>query len=788
MPVQPTYPGVYIEEIPSGVRTITGVATSIAVFIGRTTRGPIGKPIRCLSYTDFLRTFSTDTSFSDLPCNVKLFFDNGGSQCYVMRIANNATAASVTLEAPNEHTEVLILRGKDAGVIGKKIRAAITYNGAQPESTFNIELFRWETNNAGQLVQQNQELWRNLSMDPRSPRYAPTFLTQNSQLVDAIPPDPLPPPAGPGYSQSGRPVTYQNADEFRTAWNHIITPTANRFQISVAGDPYVEVNLGTIDLNGDNDLNVLQGNLKSTLERKIKAAFPMERSVEVSLIQVPSIAENQSTQLLRIASDDGDVIILPATTNDLAVPLMLGTDQGGLEVGRYASLRPAPTGITFSNLTHYIDFAGVRQNAFNTIIIDGTRIDLQNRLQTARDPNNEQMFNDDQPPARSRNGGNDGVRQKWGFIQQAINDYANGHPDFHWRAELWGSRLALIPTSGEDRTIGTIGTEANDISPDFTNNVRYYSFGDEVVGYQGPGRTPASDGVVPRLSDYRDAFEVIRKEVDLFNLLVLPADVEYSTQMKTYLYAQASIFCQERRAFLLMDAPAEWQDVQTATNGISSLRIGLVKDHSAIFYPRVFVNKDGLKVPVGASGAIAGLMGRIDSSRGVWKAPAGIEADLRGIIGLEKKVSDQENGVLNQRAINTLRVFPSGIVNWGARTMDGDDDLGSEWKYIPVRRLALYIEESLYRSTQWVVFEPNDELLWAQIRLNVGSFMQNLFRQGAFQGKTPREAYLVKCDKETTTQNDIDLGIVNILVGFAPLKPAEFVFIQIQQLAAQTAV
>jgi uncharacterized protein len=102
-----------------------------------------------------------------------------------------------------------------------------------------------------------------------------------------------------------------------------------------------------------------------------------------------------------------------------------------------------------------------------------------------------------------------------------------------------------------------------------------------------------------------------------------------------------------------------------------------------------------------------------------------------------------------------------------------------------VRRVALFLEESLYRGTQWVVFEPNDEPLWAQIRLNVGAFMNDLFRKGAFQGKTPTEAYFVKCDKETTTQNDIDQGIVNILVGFAPLKPAEFVIIQIQQMAGQ---
>jgi hypothetical protein len=147
------------------------------------------------------------------------------------------------------------------------------------------------------------------------------------------------------------------------------------------------------------------------------------------------------------------------------------------------------------------------------------------------------------------------------------------------------------------------------------------------------------------------------------------------------------------------------------------------------------------------------------------------------------KLTDLENGVLNKLGVNCARSFVSGFVNWGARTMDGADDLGSEWKYIPIRRLALFIEESLYRGTQWVVFEPNDEPLWARVRLNVGAFMNGLFRQGAFQGSTPGQAFYVKCDAETTTQADRNLGIVNIEVGFAPLKPAEFVVIKIQQIA-----
>jgi uncharacterized protein len=183
---------------------------------------------------------------------------------------------------------------------------------------------------------------------------------------------------------------------------------------------------------------------------------------------------------------------------------------------------------------------------------------------------------------------------------------------------------------------------------------------------------------------------------------------------------------------------------------------------------------------------MAGLYARTDSARGVWKAPAGMEASLANVQKLDYKLSDPENGALNPLAINCLRTFTGyGNVAWGARTLYGEDQRGSEWKYVPIRRLALYLEESLYRGTKWVVFEPNDEPLWAQIRLNIGAFMHSLFRQGAFQGKSPRDAYLVKCDAETTTQDDRNRGMVNILVGFAPLKPAEFVIIKIQQMAGQ---
>jgi phage tail sheath protein FI len=212
-------------------------------------------------------------------------------------------------------------------------------------------------------------------------------------------------------------------------------------------------------------------------------------------------------------------------------------------------------------------------------------------------------------------------------------------------------------------------------------------------------------------------------------------------------------------------------------------------DYGAVYYPWIKVAdplKGGKLRSCAPCGTIAGLYARTDSTRGVWKAPAGTDATLSGVQEVECALTDMENGTLNPLGVNCIRVFPVfGSVAWGARTLRGADQMASEYKYIPVRRLALYIEESLYRGTKWVVFEPNDEPLWSQIRLNIGAFMHSLFRQGAFQGKTPREAYFVKCDKETTTQDDINRGVVNIWVGFAPLKPAEFVIIKIQQIAGQ---
>ena len=285
------------------------------------------------------------------------------------------------------------------------------------------------------------------------------------------------------------------------------------------------------------------------------------------------------------------------------------------------------------------------------------------------------------------------------------------------------------------------------------------------------------------------------EKADLFNILCIPPDAR-NDNISEDVYDMAASFCYRRRAMLIVDAPAEWSSNKSTAAGVAERGManglgptGPFARNAAAYFPRVIQTdplKDNKPFTFSPCGIIAGVWARTDVERGVWKAPAGIDAALSSVRELTVDLNDLENGRLNPKGLNCLRSFRVyGRVAWGARTLRGADQMADEYKYIPVRRTALFIEESLYRGSQWAVFEPNDEPLWAQLRLNIGAFMHSLFRQGAFQGTQSKDAYFVKCDKETTTQNDIDRGIVNIVVGFAPLKPAEFVIIKLQQIAGQ---
>ncbi|HWT25517.1 MAG TPA: phage tail sheath C-terminal domain-containing protein [Solirubrobacteraceae bacterium] len=278
---------------------------------------------------------------------------------------------------------------------------------------------------------------------------------------------------------------------------------------------------------------------------------------------------------------------------------------------------------------------------------------------------------------------------------------------------------------------------------------------------------------------------------EVFNLLCLPGAARLLNEANhKSVVTDATKYVRDRRAFLLIDSPPTSGSVDTQLTALTSWTKNAILNspNSALYFPRMTIPdplNPGQSRTIGSSGAVAGLYAATDTRRGVWKAPAGTDAVLGGT--LAAKLTDLQNGQLNVKGVNVLRSFPIyGNLVWGSRTTVGADAQASEWKYVPVRRTALYIEESLYQGLKWVVFEPNDQPLWSSIELNVGAFMDGLFRQGAFAGETPARAYLVKCDKDTTTPADVDRGIVNILVGFAPLKPAEFVVLKIQQLAGQS--
>jgi Bacteriophage tail sheath protein len=339
--------------------------------------------------------------------------------------------------------------------------------------------------------------------------------------------------------------------------------------------------------------------------------------------------------------------------------------------------------------------------------------------------------------------------------------------------------VSNVTTVGSTRTVSWVQADANSGSDGSALE------SEDVIGEQGP----------------KTGLYALNR-ADLFNLLCIPPLARDITNLPSNytavpaeVYQAALTLCVERRAVLIVDPDPLWgssidRAIDNAIDGRNDLNLtGPAARNAALYFPCVRMVdplRDSRVDTFVPSGLIAGIIARTDVARGVWKAPAGLDAALNGVQDLQVNLNDLENGQLNPLGINCLRSFGvNGLIVWGARTLRGADASADEYKYLPVRRLALYLEESLYRGTQWVVFEPNDEPLWAQVRLNVGAFMQGLFRQGAFQGATPRDAYFVKCDSQTTTQNDINLGILNVIVGFAPLKPAEFVVIQIQQMAGQ---
>ena len=787
-----SYPGVYIVEVPSGVHTITGVATSIAAFFGRASKGPLNEAVRILSPSDYTRAFGAPHPESDLAQSVRMFFDNGGTDCYVVRLAKDANAAVINLQSLG-NKNVLVATAISPGALGNGLKLEVSYGTALPDETFNLTVIQED---AG--VEVGRETFTGLTMDPASPQFAPDAVTQGSGLIKLE----LHKDSQPGNSNDITDITksFAGFSQSRVFVTSPLLTFQNEFESLLANTPNFVVNVDgsqPVDITLANVVGAVPPALASktwtlaTMQARIEKVMNDQLNSAVTGLQVAVKFQTAGNfSVLQIAAASGlkrSVRITRAadSTKDFASAAMFGMDQGGMEAARYSDFRPAFTGTAFDDIGAIVALASLTRDQITSIIIDGEpKISFSFTAGANTDP----WFFDS-------NGKFDGVREKLQAIAQAINNTTASS----WGAALWGYRLALIAKSGSANKIpATVVSAASNTlgGANFVRNVRRYSLGLTGASPFQIAPVPSDkgdDGKAFTLTEFQgvqnDQTGIFALDsVDLFNLMVIPGDTGIPSTVQQTFWGPASNYCQQHRAFLLIDPPASWvkngrPEVKNNTTLINTLRNTVAKQNSAVFFPRLIYNGGGVRKTIAPSGVMAGLMSRIDATRGVWKAPAGIEADLRGVLDLEINLTDAENGVLNKQAVNCSRIFPSGIVSWGARTMDGFDDQGSEWKYIPIRRLALFLEESLYRGTKWVVFEPNDEPLWAKIRLNLNAFMMGLFRQGAFQGSTPDKAFFVKCDGETTTQNDRNLGIVNIVVGFAPLKPAEFVIIRIQQIA-----
>jgi hypothetical protein len=342
--------------------------------------------------------------------------------------------------------------------------------------------------------------------------------------------------------------------------------------------------------------------------------------------------------------------------------------------------------------------------------------------------------------------------------------------------------LSLGSLHGGTETVGAAVTRPMN-NPAGTPPDNYYLVGDNAAPTAEVASVQAGSDGDPITNDqpYIDAFSALNDKEDV-SLLAVPGIGS------TAVVGAGMNYCNNRPlsdCFFIGDMAVD-DDTVTEAQAFRDA-ITTKNSYGAVYTPWVKTldptGQSSEPILVPPSGFVAGLYAKTDARTGVWKAPAGTSVSLGGSVGLAVNFTDVQQGNLNPINVNVIRQFAaSGIVLWGARTITSDP----EWTYIPVRRTAIMLRVSIYRGIQWAVFEPNDTGLWSQLRLNIGAFMMTLFRQGAFQGSTPSQAFFVKCDAETTTQADIDLGIVNILVGFAPLKPAEFVVVRISQKAGQS--
>ena len=621
------HPGVYIEEVPSGVRPIEGVSTSTAAFIGKAEKGPLDRALMVTSFIEYQATYGTFLNDSFLAHAALQFFNNGGKRLYIVRVANGAVSANVGIaDRKGAPAKTLTIFANSPGAWGNELDIDIA-NGAQDAGNE----FRITVKLGGTPI----EIHGNLSMNPDATNFVENVVTANSKVLQALV-DPANDTTHLGFSAcAAAPAT--------------ALPAANRkIAVNLNADGPQTITLADPVTTG--------AEIATAIQAAVRALIPLRGSTPTAAFTAftAAFAAGIYTLTSGAGGKRSSVQVTNPLSGNAATLLKLGKTNGGMEEAGAAVLRPAV---------------------------------------------------------------------------------------------------------GADYHVGDAAVAGNVISA-----------------------TAGSDGTTPQEIDYQSGFTLLDVRRDV-NIVAAPG-----IGSKTMVDFGGN-YCRNRQdCFFVGDMGVVDDTKEEAQAFVAGLTVK--GSYAAVYFPWLKaidptgVSPEPILLP--PSGCVAGMYARIDAKRGVWKAPAGTEANIGGAVGLTKEITDAEQYTLNPIGVNVIRVFPaSGIVIWGARTVATQAD--PEYRYVPVRRTAIFIEQSIYNGIQWAVFEPNDDDLWASLRLNIGAFMMTLFRAGAFQGSTPSQAFFVKCDGQTTTQADIDSGVVNVMVGFAPLKPAEFVVIKISQKAGDSA-
>lgn len=773
------HPGVYIEEIPSGAKPIEGVSTSVTAFVGEARRGPTGTANLIGKFDDYVNDYGNIASEDDhMGLAVQAFYLNGGGAAYICRLVGDGSSAAensvngqgVSGGPATTHPSLLITATSE-GAWGNELYVRIDKPN-QDALTFDLLIGHMAD---GKFV--TDERFSNLTMVEDDDNYALSVINENSSLINLA--------AGNAATVGGAHEQYRNA----TVTSGEIPNTSTHFSGGITAPMTLGLNInghGTKQITLDPSAITLAGSDIDTDGVAVAAAIQAQvRALSTdTAYQSFTCGYTAGTNRFEISTPEiGSRASLEIADGDLAKLLRLDSTQKTRLTGAalastatlFSSAGAGIPSLSDTSLSLNIDHYGSV-----TIILDVSKLGLAGSNAA-----------DGQSVALA--------------IQNAVRALSSSIPAYKDFSCTYSDTRQFVLTSGssmvrrsgltvvDGELADLLGLNAAD-NPTLVPGRQIEQGVSNVIPVHSTAPLQLAGGMAttPTASDYNGFYATILRKVRDVSIILLPGQAwpksgPHPVIDETLAHCEAMA-----NRMLIIDPPEGLELDQAAT--VSQLGLP-TSTYTTLYYPWVNVANpfyDADKNPsadptltIAPSAFAAGMWAKTDGRRGVWKAPAGVEAQLGGAASLQYHIEELEQDQLNPLGVNCYRKLPNyGAVIWGARTLA--TKANPEWRYVPVRRTAIYIEQSIYNGIQWAVFEPNDHPLWGALRSNIGSFMNGLFRAGAFQGATAKEAYFVRCALgDTMTQGDIDRGQVIVIVGFAPLKPAEFVIVRIQQKVGQ---